>query len=94
LTADLLGKLAQRPSVGIDIHVAPDRLVRTEPVRAAFPRCIKLLEFLRTLQASAINQQSRGLRLGCEMVSLSGEGTRAVQRYIAETQKRRRLLAL
>jgi c-di-GMP-binding flagellar brake protein YcgR len=49
---------------------------------------------LRVHHVSAINQQSRGLRLGCEMVNLSGEGTRALQRYIDGTQKRRRLLAL
>jgi flagellar brake protein len=48
---------------------------------------------LRVHHVSSINQQSRGLRLGCEMVNLGGEGTRALQRYIDGTQKRQRLLA-
>lgn len=49
---------------------------------------------LRVHHVSAINQQARGLRLGCEMVNLRGEGTRALQRYIDGTQKRRRLLSM
>jgi len=48
---------------------------------------------LRVHHVSELNQQSHGLRLGCEMVNLGGEGTRALQRYIDGTQKRRRMLA-
>lgn len=53
-----------------------------------------LTVILRVHHVSAVNQQSHGLRLGCEMVNLSGKGTRALQRYIDRMQKRRRLLAL
>lgn len=43
---------------------------------------------------TALHQESRGVRLGCEMQGLNGEGARALQCYIDRTQKRRRLLVL
>lgn len=43
---------------------------------------------------SAILPGSRGVRLGCEWVQLDGPSERALQRYIDQTQKRRRLLTL
>lgn len=49
---------------------------------------------LRVHHVTALNQQARGARLGCEMVNLSAESTRQLQRYIDGTQKRRRLLAI
>jgi c-di-GMP-binding flagellar brake protein YcgR len=46
-----------------------------------------------TLQhVSAIPPNERGLRLGCEWAPLGGSAERALQRYIDQTQKRRRLL--
>jgi len=46
-----------------------------------------------TLQhASSIGAPERGLRLGCEWAPLGGNAERALQRYIDQTQKRRRLL--
>ena len=41
-----------------------------------------------------LHHESKGARLGCELLKLSGEDTRALQRYIDQTQKRRRLLTL
>lgn len=41
-----------------------------------------------------LHHESKGARLGCEMVELGGEGERSLQRYIDQTQKRRRLLSL
>jgi c-di-GMP-binding flagellar brake protein YcgR len=43
---------------------------------------------------TSIRPQAKGVRLGCELTGLSGESTRALQRYIDQTQKRRRLLSL
>ncbi|MCR5868282.1 flagellar brake protein [Aquincola sp. J276] len=53
--------------------------------------------FEATLQlhhVTSLNPQSGGLRLGCSITGLDGEAQRALQRYIDQTQKRRRLLAL
>ena len=49
---------------------------------------------LRVQHVTAANAQARGMRLGCEFASASGEGLRALQRFIDHTQKRGRLLAL
>lgn len=43
---------------------------------------------------TALNPESKGSRLGCEMCGLSGDAARALQRYIDQTQKRRRLMAV
>ena len=53
--------------------------------------------FTVTLQlhhVTSIQPGSRGARLGCEFSQLSGEAERSLQRYIDQTQKRRRLLSL
>jgi c-di-GMP-binding flagellar brake protein YcgR len=47
---------------------------------------------LRLQHVTSINPESRGVRLGCEMVNAGSDGLRALQRYIDQTQKRRRLL--
>jgi c-di-GMP-binding flagellar brake protein YcgR len=47
---------------------------------------------LRLQHVTSINPDSRGVRLGCEMVNAGSDGLRALQRYIDQTQKRRRLL--
>jgi flagellar brake protein len=43
---------------------------------------------------TAIQTPSRGVRLGCEFMHVAPSTQRALQRYIDQTQKRRRLLAL
>lgn len=48
---------------------------------------------LRLQHVTSINPESGGVRLGCEMVAPQVEGMRALQRYIDQTQKRRRLLS-
>jgi c-di-GMP-binding flagellar brake protein YcgR len=42
---------------------------------------------------TAIQPNARGVRLGCELRHLSGAAQRLLQRYVDQTQKRRRLLA-
>ncbi|MBI5270239.1 MAG: flagellar brake protein [Burkholderiales bacterium] len=43
---------------------------------------------------TSIQPESRGVRLGCELMHLPPDDTRALQRYIDQTQKRRRMLQL
>ena len=53
--------------------------------------------FAVTLQlhhVTSIPSNGSGVRLGCEFVRLGGSAERALQRYIDQTQKRRRLLSL
>jgi c-di-GMP-binding flagellar brake protein YcgR len=53
--------------------------------------------FEATLQlrhVTSVNPQSGGTRLGCSLADLNGDAQRALQRYIDQTQKRRRLLSL
>jgi c-di-GMP-binding flagellar brake protein YcgR len=47
---------------------------------------------LKLHHVTSINPESHGVRLGCEMVNAGSDGLRALQRYIDQTQKRRRLL--
>ena len=49
---------------------------------------------LRLQHVTAINPDSRGVRLGCEFVNAGGDTLRLLQRYIDQTQKRRKLMAL
>lgn len=49
---------------------------------------------LRLHHVTSLNPSSGGMRLGCSLAGLSGEAQRSLQRYIDQTQKRRRLLAL
>ncbi len=41
---------------------------------------------------TALNHQAQGVRLGCEVLELTGEAQRALQHYIDQNQKQRRLL--
>lgn len=43
---------------------------------------------------SSVQSQAQGVRLGCEWRSLAADAQRALQRYIDQTQKRRRMMAL
>jgi len=47
---------------------------------------------LRLQHVTSLNPDSHGVRLGCEMVNAGSDGLRALQRYIDQTQKQRRLL--
>lgn len=49
---------------------------------------------LQLCHVTSINPGSHGVRLGCELHKLDGDAQRTLQRYIDQTQKRRRLLAL
>lgn len=49
---------------------------------------------LRLQHFSSINHHYQGLRLGCEFMPLDAQAQRNLQRYIDQTQKRRRLLSL
>jgi len=49
---------------------------------------------LRLQHITSLNPDSRGVRLGCEMVNPAGDVLRGLQRYIDQTQKRQRLLSL
>lgn len=42
---------------------------------------------------TALNQHQEGLRLGCEIIQLTADGVRGLQRYIDQNQKQRRMLA-
>lgn len=43
---------------------------------------------------TSIQPEARGVRLGCELLNLQPEATRLLQRYIDQTQKRRRMMSL
>jgi c-di-GMP-binding flagellar brake protein YcgR len=49
---------------------------------------------LRIQHATASQGEMPGTRLGCEMLRTNGDGLRQLQRYIDQTQKRKRLLSL
>jgi c-di-GMP-binding flagellar brake protein YcgR len=43
---------------------------------------------------TSVQAQAKGVRLGCELRNLNADAQRALQRYIDQTQKRRRMMAL
>lgn len=49
---------------------------------------------LKVHHVTSIQPQARGVRLGCEVTGLSSDGQRLLQRYIDNTQKRRRMMSL
>ena len=49
---------------------------------------------LRLQHVTSIHPESRGVRLGCEMVNPTSDVLCGLQRYIDQTQKRRRMMAL
>ena len=49
---------------------------------------------LRIQHATSVQGKTTGLRLGCELLRLDAGTLRTLQRYIDQTQKRRRLLSL
>ena len=64
---------------GVQLDLDPDTRIHTS---------------LRMQHVTSLNPDSKGVRLGCEMVTPGNEGLRALQLYIDQTQKRRRLMAL
>lgn len=49
---------------------------------------------LRLQHMSSVNAEVKGLRIGCEMLRLPSDAQRQLQRYIDQTQKKRRLLGV
>ena len=49
---------------------------------------------LRLQHISSINEDAKGVRLGCEMAEPARDSLRGLQNYIDQTQKRRRLMVL
>jgi hypothetical protein len=43
---------------------------------------------------TSIHTESSGVRLGCELVRLSQEAERTLQRYVDQTQERRRVMGI
>jgi c-di-GMP-binding flagellar brake protein YcgR len=54
----------------------------------------RLQASLRLQHVSLLNAESKGVRLGCEFVNFSNDAERTMQRFIDQTQKRRRLMSL
>ena len=54
----------------------------------------QLKALLRVAHVTAMNEQALGVRVGCEMENMSGEALRLLQRFIDQTQKRRRMMAV
>lgn len=48
---------------------------------------------LRLQHVTSLQHDAGGVRLGCEMVNVGSDSLRSLQRYIDQTQKRRRLMA-
>ncbi|WP_292452269.1 flagellar brake protein [Methylibium sp.] len=87
-------------SIGGVALFLPDELPKIEPgvlLQQALVELdgdTRLAVSLIVHHVTLLHHESRGVRLGCEMRGLSGEGARALQCYIDRTQRRRRLLVL
>lgn len=71
-----------------------DAGVRVDGVRIELDAETRFIANLVMHHVTSIAPSSRGVRLGCEWAALDGGAERALQRYIDQTQKRRRLLTL
>jgi c-di-GMP-binding flagellar brake protein YcgR len=63
-------------------------------VRVKLDADTRFIAHLQLHHVTAIQNQSRASRLGCEFMHVQPQAQRALQRYIDQTQKRRRLLSL
>jgi flagellar brake protein len=72
--------------------LAPGVLIRQVQIELNLDTCFDTA--LRLQHVTAIQPDARGVRLGCEMVRLAQEAERTLQRYIDQTQKRRRVMTL
>jgi c-di-GMP-binding flagellar brake protein YcgR len=68
--------------------------VRVNRVRIELDADTRFEAQLKLEHVTGINPGSGGARLGCSMSELNGDAQRSLQRYIDQTQKRRRLLSL
>ncbi len=68
--------------------------VRMNGVRLELDADTVVLTSLRLQHITSINPGSTGVHLGCEMVDTPADHLRALQRYIDQTQKKRRMMAL
>lgn len=87
-------------SIGGCALLMPDDMPPLQPgltlhsVRLELDPDTRLSATLHVHHISSIHANARGVRLGCELVRLDGQAERSLQRYIDQTQKRRRLLSL
>jgi c-di-GMP-binding flagellar brake protein YcgR len=86
-------------SIGGCALLMPDDMPPLQPgltlqVRLELDPDTRLSTTLHVHHISSIHPSARGVRLGCELVRLDGQAERSLQRYIDQTQKRRRLLSL
>ncbi len=63
-------------------------------VRIELDADTRILATVQLRHISSIQPNARGMRLGCELADLSAAAQRALQLYIDQTQKRRRMLTL
>ncbi|MBL0088339.1 MAG: flagellar brake protein [Ideonella sp.] len=63
-------------------------------VRMELDPVTRLAATLKLQHVTSIQPQSHGARLGCELQGMTPEAERTLQRYIDQTQKRRRLLSI
>ena len=68
--------------------------VRLHRVQIDLDEDTRFLANLLLHHVSSIHSDARGVRLGCQILDLEPASARALQRYIDQTQKRRRLLSL
>ncbi|MFY9512626.1 MAG: flagellar brake protein [Rubrivivax sp.] len=71
-----------------------DAGVRLGDVRIELDADTRFEVMLTLHHVTSLQPQERGVRLGCEWGPLSGSAERALQRWIDQMQKRRRLLSL
>lgn len=87
-------------SIGGCALLMPDDMPPLEPgltlqgVRLELDPDTRVLATLHVHHITSMHANARGVRLGCELVRLDGGAERALQRYIDQAQKRRRLLSL
>jgi c-di-GMP-binding flagellar brake protein YcgR len=68
--------------------------VRTQRVRIELDGDLRFDSTLVVHHVTSLGPNANGVRLGCEFLQLESAAERALQRYIDQTQKRRRLLTL
>jgi c-di-GMP-binding flagellar brake protein YcgR len=67
--------------------------VRVNAVQIELDASTRIRSAIVIHHVTGINPESHGVRLGCELVGMTGEATRALQLFIDLTEKRRRMLS-